>query len=90
MAILNAEKEQALYDQYPRFETFCRTGMEKMLGTEQIRLSEYIVLKPEQRYLKLRKERPELINRVPQHQIASYLGIQPETLSRIRRRLVKS
>ena len=36
---------------------------------------------------KLQEERPDLINRVPQYQIASYLGIKPETLSRIRVRL---
>ena len=75
---------------YPRFETFCRTGMEKMMGEKQSQLAEFIVLKPEQRYLKLQEERPDLLNRVPQFQIASYLGIKPETLSRIRKRLVKS
>lgn len=90
LAVLNAEKEQELYRQFPRFETFCRTGMEKMLGEKHNHLAEMIVLKPEERYLKLQKERPDLINRVPQYQIASYLGIQAETLSRIRRRMVKN
>ncbi|MEM6380390.1 MAG: Crp/Fnr family transcriptional regulator [Bacteroidota bacterium] len=87
LAVLNLEKEQALYRRFPRFETFCRTGMEQMLGEQHRQLTELIVLKPEDRYLKLQKERPELINRVPQYQIASYLGIKPETLSRIRKRL---
>lgn len=90
VAILNIEKEKELYRKYPRFETICRTGMEKMLGEKQNQLAEMIALKPEQRYLKLQEQRPELINRVPQFQIASYLGIQPETLSRIRKRLVKN
>lgn len=90
VAVLNAESEKALYRKHPRFETFCRTGMEKMLGEKQIQLAEFISLKPEQRYLKLREQRPDLINRVPQFQIASYLGIKPETLSRIRKRLVKN
>lgn len=89
LAILNSDKEQELYKKHPRFESFCRSGMEKMMGDKHNQLAEYIALKPEQRYLKLQEDRPELINRVPQYQIASYLGIKPETLSRIRKRLVK-
>lgn len=58
-----------------------------MMGQKQQQLAEYITLKPEQRYQKLQDERPDLINRVPQYHIASYLGIKPETLSRIRARL---
>jgi len=42
---------------------------------------------PKERYLHLLKTRPELIQRVPQHQIASYLGVTPESLSRIRKRI---
>lgn len=90
VAILNTDKEQALYEKHPRFETFCRTGMEEMMGAKHEELTETIVLKPEQRYEKLQKERPELLNKVPQYQIASYLGIKPETLSRIRKRALKS
>lgn len=89
VAVLNSEKEQELYRKHPRFETFCRTGMEKMMGDKHNELAEFISLKPEERYLKLQEDRPELINRVPQYQIASYLGIKPETLSRIRKRLIK-
>ncbi len=40
----------------------------------------------EQRYDDLVARRPDLLQRVPQYQVASFLGIQPETLSRIRRR----
>jgi len=88
VGVFNEQKEKALYKKHPRFESFCRSGLEQMMGAKQEQLSEFITLKPEQRYEKLQKERPELINRVPQYQIASYLGIQPETLSRIRVRLV--
>ncbi len=42
---------------------------------------------PEQRYLNLLKQRPEVVERIPQHYIASYLGIKPESLSRIRKRI---
>jgi len=45
--------------------------------------------KPEIRFSKLQKERPDLLERVPQKQIASYLGITPVSLSRIKKRLSK-
>lgn len=88
LAILNATKENELYQKHPRFESFCRSGVEQMLGEKHDELTEFLSLKPEERYLKLQQDRPDLINRVPQYQIASYLGIKPETLSRIRKRMV--
>lgn len=42
---------------------------------------------PQERYEKLLKEHPEILKRVPQHYIASYLGVTPVSLSRIRSRL---
>jgi CRP-like cAMP-binding protein len=45
--------------------------------------------KPEERYLKLLNERPYIIKRVPQHYIASYLGVSSVHLSRIKSKLAK-
>lgn len=87
VAILNSEKETALYKKFPRFGEVCRVEMEKMLGASQEDLSAFINTTPKERYLNLLKEKPNLINRVPQYQLASYLGIKPETLSRIRKRI---
>jgi len=87
VAIMNSEKENALYQKFPRFAEVCRVEMEKMLGTSQEKLIVFKNLSPKERYLNLLKERPDLINRVPQYQLASYLGIKPETLSRIRKRI---
>lgn len=47
----------------------------------------FIYETPRERYVNLFKERPNVIAEIPQHYIASYLGIQPETLSRIRKRI---
>ncbi len=47
----------------------------------------FILDKPERRYIKLMQENPELVSRLPQQYIASYLGITPVSLSRIRTRL---
>lgn len=88
-ASISFEKEQEFYTKHSRFESLCRVGLEEMMGNKEEELAERIVLKPEQRYEKLQKERPDLLNRVPQYQIASYLGITPEALSRLRNRIAK-
>lgn len=45
---------------------------------------------PQQRYEKLLMEQPEIVAQIPQHYIASYLGITAVSLSRIRARIIKS
>ena len=87
VAIMNSEKEKALYKKFPRFKELCLIEMEKVIGTKQEELLVFKNSSPKERYLNLLKERPDLINRVPQYQLASYLGIKPETLSRIRKRI---
>ncbi|AYV54061.1 Crp/Fnr family transcriptional regulator [Leptospira kmetyi] len=70
-------KEYLLEYTLERFDTYMR------LFLSRIRES------PERRYLNLIKEQPDIISRVPQHYIASYLGITPVSLSRIRNRVWK-
>ncbi len=50
--------------------------------------SQFISSSPEERYLNLLDTKPDLLNRIPHHQIASYLGMKPQSLSRIRKRLL--
>jgi CRP-like cAMP-binding protein len=87
LAVLSVKKELELYQKYPNFESLSRSGMEEQLGDYQEMLAKFVTLKPEDRYLELLEKRPDLINRVPQYLLASYLGISPETLSRIRKRI---
>jgi len=87
IAVLNSEKETALYKKFPRFGEVCRVEMEKMIGANQEEFLNFKNTTPKERYLNLLKNRPNLIQRVPQYQLASYLGIKPETLSRIRKRV---
>jgi len=56
--------------------------------TLQKRLTDMFTLSAEEKYLKLLKIYPDIMQRVPQHMIASYLGLTAETLSRIRKKLV--
>ena len=72
---------------FPRLATICYTKTEEELGVYQDITAEYMVSTPEERYLKLVETRPDLLNRVPQYQLASYIGVTPESLSRIRNRL---
>ncbi len=52
--------------------------------------SRFVTSSPEERYINLLETRPLLLSRVPQHQIASYLGMKPQSLSRIRKRLLNA
>jgi len=87
LAVISIEKELELYKKYPNFESLSRVGMETQLGEYQDMMATFISQKPEERYLDLLQNRPDLINKVPQYHLASYLGVSAETLSRIRRRI---
>ena len=62
---------------------------EAQLASNRESLDSYINLSPENRYKKLVEDRPGLIQRVPQYHLASYLGIKPQSLSRIKKRMTK-
>ncbi len=76
------------YQKFPVLENITRAMMEEELNETKENFAKFVTSSPEQRYLNLIETRPELINRVPQHMIASYLGMKPESLSRIRKRIV--
>ena len=70
-----------------KFEFLARVIMEEELSTYQKIISSFITQNAEERYLATLKNDPKLLQRIPQHQIATYLGVSPETLSRIRKRI---
>lgn len=84
----NVENEQEFFERVPRMEMLNRLGVEMELQKSQEALAEYIITTPEERYLNLMKTRPDLLERVPQYQLASFLGVTPESLSRIRKRIM--
>lgn len=81
------EGEREMYEKFPKLETITRAMMEQDYGKSQEDFAAFMTSSPEERYRSLLETRPELFRRVPQHQIASYLGVTPESLSRIRKRL---
>lgn len=85
----NEEKAQALFRQFPHFETVSRQIMEAVFEERHHQTTSYITENPEQRYLNLLKTRPGIFQRVPQYDIATYIGVKPESLSRIRRKLYR-
>lgn len=89
LVVGNREKEEGLYKRFPKFETVSRKVMEKVFAEQQERMSSYATDTAEQRYLKLLKSRPDLFQKIPQYQIASYVGVKPESLSRIRKRIAQ-
>lgn len=87
LSVLTLENQEELYRRFPVLESASRAALREELHNYQEMLSTYITTTPEERYLNLLKYRPELLNRVPQYQLASYLGVTPESLSRIRKRI---
>lgn len=83
----NEPKAQQLFKQFPRLETVSRVVMERVFAEQQKLLISYHTDTPEQRYLNLLQNRPDIFQRVPQYHIASYIGVRPESLSRIRKRI---
>lgn len=85
--LLNYADTQELYQRIPAWEKFGRLMAEYILVRIVQRNKSMLFLSPEDQYLNLMKERPKVLANIPQHYIASYLGIKPESLSRIRKRL---
>ena len=88
LAVSNSDLEAKLFKKFPKFESFSRILSEELLTQQQINFDEFKTSSPEQRYQDLLEKRPDLIQRVPQHQLASYLGIIPQSLSRLRTRIM--
>jgi len=77
------------FAEYPAFEGVCRVMSQVLMARLQAVHIDTLTRTAEQRYLDLVARRPDLLQRVPQYLVASFLGIQPETLSRIRRRVTR-
>jgi CRP-like cAMP-binding protein len=89
LGLIPYEIEKELLSNFPRLETFARINLEQELVNYQEMLATYIISNPEQRYVNLLNRNAQLLQRVPLYQLASYIGVKPESLSRIRSRISK-
>jgi CRP-like cAMP-binding protein len=80
----NKEVFEDLMREIPALASFSEKLFARSFNASQNRIYASISASAEQRYLDFMKAFPDLFNRIPQHMIASYLGITRETLSRIR------
>lgn len=87
LLLLSYENKEKLLAVYPRFERVFRLMVQRHLVAYQERLFKNITAPAKTRYLEFIEKYPTLPQRVPQHLIASYIGISPEFLSKIRKEL---
>jgi len=86
----NPEKDAELFRQFPVLEQIIKSRMQQELGKTRDSFAHFVAATPEERFLNLYENRADLFQRVPQHQLASYLGISPEAFSRIKKRILQS
>lgn len=89
LVVGDSSKGEDLYKRFPKLETISRKLMEHVFAERQKKIETFTINTPLLRYQDLLKSRPDLFQRIPQYQIASYIGVTPESLSRIRKRLLK-
>ena len=86
---LSKENQEQLYLEIPKLERFFRILIENSLVANQERLMDNLSLTAEERFEKFCKKYPGLIQKVPQKQIASFIGVTPEFFSKMKSRLLK-
>jgi CRP-like cAMP-binding protein len=80
------EQQEVLLEQFPKMETYFRTIFQIAYGASLMRIKYIYSYSKEEIYFHFRDAFPEFINAVPQYLIASYLGLSPEYLSKIRKK----
>jgi CRP/FNR family transcriptional regulator, anaerobic regulatory protein len=82
--LLSREDQLSLFDEVPKLERYFRVLTENGLVSSRMRLIENLSLAARQRYQRFCQTYPNLINEIPQKYIASFIGVTPEFLSKIR------
>lgn len=89
MLLINYANKMQLFEQVPKFEKFYRLLVQRSLGVLQKRFYASVSQTAEERYLAFMEKYPHIVQRVPQHQIARYIGVSPEFLSKVRSNMYK-
>ncbi len=87
LTTFNLSVLQEAYNSSHNWERFGRIMAESSYKIINERVESFLFMDGEQRYLQLLKKNPQLLERVPLYHVASYLGIQRESLSRLRKKI---
>ncbi len=87
ITLIHKDKLSQLYQKNSKFQQLGRMFTEHLFMLVSEKYEDLLLKSPEERYLNLIENRSNVIQNIPQYMIASYLGITPEALSRIRKRL---
>jgi CRP-like cAMP-binding protein len=85
LLLIERKAYEQLFIKIPKMERFFKIILQRSLVSQQRRMIENMSLQADERYRRFAERHPVLEQRLPQKQIASYLGITPESLSRIRK-----
>ena len=88
LLLISRENFQRANEELPKFKVFHDNKVQRNHYAALKRLSIAKSATPEEKYISLMKDQPHLFSRIPLHYIAAYLGIEPESLSRLRKRIV--
>ena len=89
MLLMSRSDQEKIFDEVPKFERFFRILTENSVSAANNRLLDYVSLSAQERYLVFCKRYPMLMKTLPQKQIASYIGVTPEFLSKLKAELLK-
>jgi CRP-like cAMP-binding protein len=89
VTLIQREALFLIYEKFPKIKELSRNTVESLYIEVSEKYESFFLKTAEERYLELISTGPKFIQRIPQYMIASYLGITPEALSRIRKRLAK-
>jgi CRP-like cAMP-binding protein len=90
LLLIDPPSHQQLVDGVRGYAASFRTGLQRHNAAKDQRIVASLTASAEERYLEFIRTYPSMAQRVPQWMLASYLGVSPETVSRIRRKLSRS
>jgi CRP-like cAMP-binding protein len=87
LVLISRSAQEELLKKLPKYDSYMRIQLTGAYLAMQKRLTSIISLSLEERYSNFTSTYPNIVQRVPQHMIASYMGLTPETLSRVRKKM---